>query len=133
MTKIDKLIASNVVKLRKSRGWTQEKLAEEAKMSVTGVQRLEAGERFPRPKSLESLARVFSVQPWELLVDSDIQELAKEPLNTLTFTDAVSLLEAYERAPHDKRSYALFLLTGQLSHLGDLGVEAALEAFSRVK
>lgn len=48
---------NNVAKLRKSKGWTQERLAEEANLSVRTIQRIEKGEE----SSLESVGLIVNV------------------------------------------------------------------------
>ncbi|WP_414054597.1 helix-turn-helix domain-containing protein [Macrococcus equi] len=48
---------NNVSQLRKAKGWTQERLAEEAKLSVRTIQRIEKGEE----SSLESMGLVANV------------------------------------------------------------------------
>ncbi|WP_414047402.1 helix-turn-helix domain-containing protein [Macrococcus equi] len=48
---------NNVAQLRKAKGWTQERLADEAKLSVRTIQRIEKGEE----SSLESMGLVANM------------------------------------------------------------------------
>jgi len=61
---------NQIALLRKSKGWTQEKLAEESNLSIRTIQRLESGE----DSSLETLRLVsnaLEVQINDLFVDSE--------------------------------------------------------------
>jgi transcriptional regulator with XRE-family HTH domain len=67
---INKILGENVKALREQAELTQEKLAEMAGMSVTGLQRLESAERWPRPENLAGVARALGLEPWQLLLPS---------------------------------------------------------------
>ncbi len=54
-------------KLREEKGWTQEKLADEAGMHFTYVGQIERGKRNPSLVNLERLARALKVQAGKLL------------------------------------------------------------------
>lgn len=70
MSSIRKKFAKNLVRLRISKGWTQEELAERLDISVRYVQQLE-GKNTPNVKldTLAILAQVFKVRPSELIAD----------------------------------------------------------------
>lgn len=61
--------ARRLRKLRKRRGWTQEKLAEEADLAYRHVQRLESLKNPPPAKidTLDKLAKAFKIPPSKLL------------------------------------------------------------------
>lgn len=66
--------------LRKQRGWTQEKLAEESQVNTRTVQRLESGE----DASLETLrliANALDVQIADLFESLDDSDKSKEIIN----------------------------------------------------
>lgn len=54
-------------KLRRERDWTQEELAGEVGLHHNFIGMLERGERKPALGTLETLARVFDSEPFELL------------------------------------------------------------------
>lgn len=77
-------LAANVKRLRQAKGWTQETLAERSGISTTGVQRLEAGERWPRPGTLVALARALSTHIYRLFTrDDEVKPSVLESLDTL--------------------------------------------------
>lgn len=57
--------------LRNARGWSQERLAEEAGITLNYVGNLERGEQGPSLHVLLRLARAFGLSAAELLVDFD--------------------------------------------------------------
>jgi transcriptional regulator with XRE-family HTH domain len=65
--------------LRKSKGMSQEALAEACGLSLRAIQRIEAGETSPRPHTVKVIAQALGVQLGELA----------EKLNTTSSTSAV--------------------------------------------
>lgn len=63
----NRLVGSNVRKLRKERGLTQEQLALEAGIDLTYVGGIERGRRNPSVNVLASIASVLGTEPSELL------------------------------------------------------------------
>ena len=61
--------AQHLRKLRDQRGWTQERLAEEADLAYRHVQRLESRKNPPPAKidTLDKLAKAFRITPSKLL------------------------------------------------------------------
>ena len=56
-------IASNVKKLRKQQGWSQQKLAEKAKLSYNAITKLEQGAAMhPTIQTIEKIADAFEVK-----------------------------------------------------------------------
>jgi transcriptional regulator with XRE-family HTH domain len=54
-------------KLREEKGWTQEKLADEAGMHFTYIGQIERGRRNPSLINLERLAKALKIQAGKLL------------------------------------------------------------------
>ena len=65
--RLGQLFGINVRRLRKERGLSQEALAHEVDLAVTYVGQIERGLRNPTLDVVEEFARVFSVDPLELL------------------------------------------------------------------
>ncbi|HKS22177.1 MAG TPA: helix-turn-helix domain-containing protein [Thermoanaerobaculia bacterium] len=55
-----------VRQLRDARGWTQEKLAREADITVTSVSNVERGATKPSAETVEKIAAAFGLRPSEL-------------------------------------------------------------------
>jgi transcriptional regulator with XRE-family HTH domain len=55
-----------IQKLRKDRGWSQEKLAELSAFHRTYIGMIERGERNPSLKNIEKFSKVFSISLCEL-------------------------------------------------------------------
>lgn len=68
-------LSANIKKLRKERSWTQEKLAEEANLSVQAINFFEGKRRWPGEDSLSKLAAALGVEVYQLFVPQD-----KEPI-----------------------------------------------------
>ena len=60
-------LACNIRRLRKDRGWSQERYADEAGIHRTYVSDLERGSRNPTMRVLEKLAAPLEVEPGRLL------------------------------------------------------------------
>lgn len=61
-------LASNIRRLRKERGWSQETLAFEAGLHATEISRLERGLREPRLGTIASVAEALGVTVAALIV-----------------------------------------------------------------
>ncbi len=55
--------------LRQERGFSQERLAELASLSINAISSFERGLRFPRPSSLDALAVALGAEPGDFMVD----------------------------------------------------------------
>ncbi len=73
--------------LRLQRGLSQERLAELAELSINAISSFERGLRFPRPKSLDALARALGAEPGDFMV-----ETASGPSDRGPLADLVALL-----------------------------------------
>jgi transcriptional regulator with XRE-family HTH domain len=65
-----------VRKLRLSKGWSQEQLANLCNLSIRTIQRIERGQK-PSLESLTSLAAVFEIDVSDLTMEDDMQNNAK--------------------------------------------------------
>jgi transcriptional regulator with XRE-family HTH domain len=84
-------MGENIRLLRGSMGLTIEKLAEKAKLSAPYMGAIERGEKWPRPETIERIARVLNVSAINLFnpdnsVPYNIQKLAKELINEFETT-----------------------------------------------
>jgi len=61
MTNLKELVAQNIKKYRKIRGFTQELLAEKAGTSTTHIGMVEIGKKFPSVKMLEKIAEALDI------------------------------------------------------------------------
>jgi transcriptional regulator with XRE-family HTH domain len=66
MTDLRALLAQNIKKYRKIRGFSQEILAEKAKTSLTHIGMIEIGRKFPSVKMLEQIADALGIDTPEL-------------------------------------------------------------------
>ncbi|EJL32222.1 putative transcriptional regulator [Caulobacter sp. AP07] len=65
--RLGQIFGSNVRRLRKERGLSQEALADEVGLAVTYVGQIERGQRNPTLDVVERFAEVFGVDPLEML------------------------------------------------------------------
>lgn len=65
--KLMKAFGMRVAAVRKSRGLTQQELAERTNMSVVGIAYIETGKRWARLGTLSKIARVLQVDVADLL------------------------------------------------------------------
>lgn len=67
-----KIIGNNVQRFRKERGWTQADMCRGVSaLTQSRLSQIENGEKKMTTKSIELLARVLGVQPFELLIDRE--------------------------------------------------------------
>ena len=66
MTDIRELLAVNLKNLRAARGWSQAKLAEEAKTSTQYIGMIETKIKYPSSSMVHRLAKAFGIDPAEL-------------------------------------------------------------------
>ena len=67
-------LAIKIKDLRNRKGFSQEQLAEESKISLRTVQRIEKGESIPRGDTLIKLTQALGVTPDDLLEWTDIED-----------------------------------------------------------
>lgn len=71
MGTIGKILAENVITLRKERGFTQETLADLASLSVTGIAMVETQRTWPSKKTIEVIAKALGVPEERLFANPD--------------------------------------------------------------
>ncbi len=67
-------LAIKIKDLRNRKGFSQEQLSEEAKLSLRTIQRIEKGESIPRGDTLIKLTQALGVTPDDLLEWTDIED-----------------------------------------------------------
>jgi transcriptional regulator with XRE-family HTH domain len=85
------VLASNVYRLRKDRGLTQEQLAEAVGVRQPRIAEVERGDSNPRLDTLEKLAFALGVPTFALL-DPDYLDRADEPAPAVEYQRAASPL-----------------------------------------
>jgi transcriptional regulator with XRE-family HTH domain len=70
MDNLQKIIGKNVARYRKKHGLTQQDLAFEVGIELGSISRIEQGRLSPRTKTLQKIADVLKVQPYQLLIPS---------------------------------------------------------------
>jgi len=72
MTNLKELVAQNIKKYRKIRGFSQETLAEKACTSTTHIGMVEIGKKFPSVKMLEKIAEALDIDTPELFATENV-------------------------------------------------------------
>lgn len=81
MDKLLKEVGNRIREYRKSRGWTQEQLAEYADLSVNYLATMEIGRKTPSLRTLARLAEALGVDICDLLV----KEKTREELDSIQY------------------------------------------------
>jgi transcriptional regulator with XRE-family HTH domain len=84
--------AARILALRKSKGLSQEALAEEAGVSLRTIQRIEQGDTVPRGYTLQALATALDV-PLGALHEQEAPKAIEAPAPTPTLRSDASLLQ----------------------------------------
>lgn len=82
-------LAFKIKDLRNRKGFSQEQLSEESKLSIRTIQRIEKGESIPRGDTLIKLTQALGVTPDDLLEWTDIED---KGYLTLLNLSAISIL-----------------------------------------
>ncbi len=96
MKTIEQTVGGNITRMRKARGYSQKKLAEEAELNVITLNRIEKGHQRAGKAALASLAKVLHCDPVDFYADPTKH-------HGPTFDDALALLEAFRKAKPDTR------------------------------
>jgi transcriptional regulator with XRE-family HTH domain len=81
MEYIRQILASNLLRLRKSKGLTQVQIAEMIESTPASYNRWEKGVNWPDPESLEKIALALGVKSSEFFIDNSLST----PLNSSDF------------------------------------------------
>jgi transcriptional regulator with XRE-family HTH domain len=93
MTDIRQVLAKNMKNLRSRLGITQEQLAERANLTHSYIGAVEIGQRYPKPETLEKIAKALGVDTPELFSLADTELLPGQNISLKSFYE--SLLEDY--------------------------------------
>lgn len=69
---IQKQLGQRIQKLRKNKGFSQEKFAEAIGIATTSLSYIETGNGFLTSSTLEKICRTLEVEPYELFLFGDI-------------------------------------------------------------
>ncbi|MFB8532261.1 helix-turn-helix domain-containing protein [Enterococcus casseliflavus] len=73
------ILIENVKELLRERGWTQEKLGDEAGLRQETISYLLRGKNIPTLETVDKLSAAFNVSTVELLTDGALSDRTKEP------------------------------------------------------
>jgi transcriptional regulator with XRE-family HTH domain len=107
MSYVKELLAKNLKENRRKCGFSQEKLAEEAKISTHYIAMIEIARNFPKSEVIERLAVALGIEIHQLFVDDhspkvEIDKLHQEIIESIKETVASSVDKAFDRAITDK-------------------------------
>lgn len=113
----DSTIASQIKKLRKSRGWTQPQLADRISVSKQTISNWETGLKVPRMGALQKLADLFNV-PISEIVSDQMENSSNKGSHTpktadLADKETIFTYEGKEIPPEDLEYMKRILLGGQ--------------------
>ena len=104
MSEITEILGANIRNLRKQAGWTQEKLAEKAGISVPFMTQIELARKTASLDVIEAIAKALGV-PYERLFKS-------QPVEDRTRTCNMQFIEeVYEQIAEKSREIMLELMT----------------------
>lgn len=121
--KTAELLARGMRRLREQRGMTQAQLAEAVERHEQFISQLERGKRAPGIETIDALASVFGVEPWELLRAGGGRAAPASKRDVLVHRLG-AVVESWPEADHDR-------LLGVLSELGRLATSHRRAAGSR--
>lgn len=78
MSDFKKLLGQRIRNIRKSKGLTQEKLAELINIETPSLSYLETGKYAPSIDTLQKLSEVLNVQPWEFYYFTQVSDEQKK-------------------------------------------------------
>ena len=99
MTELKVKFGKRIRELRKSKGFTQEQIAEFINIEPPNVSKMESGMHFPQPEKIEKLAKALDVEIYELFEfehKKSKQDLLKFIKNSLDDFDVKNLELIYK-------------------------------------
>ena len=99
MSSIKEKFGKRLRELRKSKGFTQEQLAELVSIEPPNLSKIECGTHFPQPEKLEKIANALNIQISDLFEFEHIQEkniLVNYIISTLTEFDSKTVELVYK-------------------------------------
>lgn len=103
------ILAGNLKRLRRLKGWNQNDLAEAADLSLGAVKQIETEQRWPRKDTIEELARALDVTSNELMTS---KESAPQMQDLLTFIGRYppELLDMWSQIPEEQQKRILNIM-----------------------
>lgn len=95
MNDFKKLLGQRIRNIRKSKGLTQEKLAELINIETPSLSYLETGKYAPSIDTLQKLSEVLNVQPWEFYYFTQISDEQKKEELKKALDDNPKLLNIF--------------------------------------
>ncbi len=95
MSDFKKLLGQRIRNIRKSKGLTQEKLAELINIETPSLSYLETGKYAPSIDTLQKLSEVLNVQPWEFYYFTQISDEQKKEELKKALDDNPKLLNIF--------------------------------------
>ena len=99
---IRRQIGNRIRELRKAKGWSQEKAAQEIGCSWRAIQRWEKGTVTPQWGSVEALAKAFGVSTDQIMGTVDVKGQGIQPESLTTRVDKLTLRVAALQAQVDQ-------------------------------
>lgn len=93
------MLAEKIMELRKSRGWSQEELAERLDVSRQSVSKWESGASTPEPDKIVAISEIFGVSTDYLLKNADAWQDASHTAQAEAEAEAEGKQEAEEELP----------------------------------
>lgn len=95
MNDLKKLLGQRIRNIRKSKGLTQEKLAELINIETPSLSYLETGKYAPSIDTLQKLSEVLNVQPWEFYYFTQVSDEQKKEELKKALDDDPKLLNIF--------------------------------------
>lgn len=73
MLNLKKEVGAKIAKLRKTKGWTQEKFAEIIDINISSLSNIETGNSFPQPSTFEKIIAKLEIKPQDLFTFDEIK------------------------------------------------------------
>ena len=71
IAKVSSILANRIRTIRNSRGWTQQRLAEEINVHPTYISRIESCKKLPTVYIINRIAEIFEIEAYELLLSDE--------------------------------------------------------------
>jgi transcriptional regulator with XRE-family HTH domain len=102
MTDLRELLARNIKKYRKLRGFSQEILAERAETSTTHIGMIEIGKKFPSTQMLERIAKALGIDTPELFTTNPVKFMSNNKSIERFYQDILEDFHLFEKTVLNK-------------------------------
>lgn len=128
-----KTALKNVLSVVRKSDLTQAEFAKKANLNAKHFNAV-LNEKKPITRHFVKAVAAVLDRPTEWFYENHSKPLTKQPLDSLSFADALLVLGAFEKAEPDIRAAVLYLLTRDRAHLELIDdLEPALEVLSQAK